>query len=76
MFRSYSCLFGQTVFIFIRWICEKSPGDEGKLECVRKCLRDALPPNDNTPDICEAPGWYFEDHFVCWWECDYIPWPY
>ena len=57
----------------LRWFCENSPGDEGKLECVRKCLRDALPPNDNTPDICENPDWYYEDHPVCWWECDLNP---
>ncbi|MCG7910284.1 MAG: hypothetical protein JAY82_10970 [Candidatus Thiodiazotropha taylori] len=60
----------------LRWICENSPGDEGKLECVRICLKEELPPNDNTPNICEHADWYFYDHPVCWWECDWLPWPW
>lgn len=60
----------------LRFICENSPGDEGKLECVRKCLRDSLPPGDNTPDLCKNPEWYYDDHPRCWLECKWLPNPW
>lgn len=58
----------------LRLLCE-SFGTAPSTNCARGCLRDRLPPDDNTPPIWD--DWYWEDHPQCWRACDWpVPWPF